>query len=280
MEYAETFAAELKAAEAALKAEQAEVAREQKALDAERARPSSGAGARSTTARARERRGEAVARGAVAVRAGRARPQGHRRGRSPRRPLHRSATSACGRRCSTRSAATTACTSATAARGSSYYVPPAQRAARPSPPDRPMIVAYIDGGARGNPGPAGYGVRIESSATAPSWTNSTAGLASRPTTSPNTTGCWRPSVGARSSRDQSAHSCRLRTAREADARRRYKVKNAGAASRSYVKRPPARRPARPASQFERRAPRAQQWNAEPTNPGTSRQPGQPRNPAL
>lgn len=25
-----------------------------------------------------------------------------------------------------------------------------------------MIVAYIDGGARGNPGPAGYGVRIES----------------------------------------------------------------------------------------------------------------------
>lgn len=26
-----------------------------------------------------------------------------------------------------------------------------------------MIVAYIDGGARGNPGPAGYGVRIEGS---------------------------------------------------------------------------------------------------------------------
>ena len=25
-----------------------------------------------------------------------------------------------------------------------------------------MIVAYIDGGARGNPGPAGYGVRLES----------------------------------------------------------------------------------------------------------------------
>ena len=25
-----------------------------------------------------------------------------------------------------------------------------------------MIVAYIDGGARGNPGPAGYGVRIQS----------------------------------------------------------------------------------------------------------------------
>ena len=27
-----------------------------------------------------------------------------------------------------------------------------------------MIIAYIDGGARGNPGPAGYGVRIESEA--------------------------------------------------------------------------------------------------------------------
>jgi ribonuclease HI len=27
----------------------------------------------------------------------------------------------------------------------------------------PAIVAYIDGGARGNPGPAGYGVRIEAS---------------------------------------------------------------------------------------------------------------------
>jgi ribonuclease HI len=27
-----------------------------------------------------------------------------------------------------------------------------------------MILAYIDGGARGNPGPAGYGVRIESAA--------------------------------------------------------------------------------------------------------------------
>jgi ribonuclease HI len=33
---------------------------------------------------------------------------------------------------------------------------------RRSPPDPHMIVAYIDGGARGNPGPAGYGVRIQS----------------------------------------------------------------------------------------------------------------------
>ena len=28
-------------------------------------------------------------------------------------------------------------------------------------PRQDPIVAYIDGGARGNPGPAGYGVRIE-----------------------------------------------------------------------------------------------------------------------
>jgi ribonuclease HI len=28
-------------------------------------------------------------------------------------------------------------------------------------PERGAIVAYIDGGARGNPGPAGYGVRLE-----------------------------------------------------------------------------------------------------------------------
>jgi probable phosphoglycerate mutase len=33
----------------------------------------------------------------------------------------------------------------------------------PQHPDRvePVVIAYIDGGARGNPGPAGYGVRIE-----------------------------------------------------------------------------------------------------------------------
>src|SRR5512145_1778908 len=30
-----------------------------------------------------------------------------------------------------------------------------------------MIIAYIDGGARGNPGPAGYGVRVENEAGEP-----------------------------------------------------------------------------------------------------------------
>jgi ribonuclease HI len=30
-----------------------------------------------------------------------------------------------------------------------------------TPDAQPEIIAYVDGGARGNPGPAGYGVRIE-----------------------------------------------------------------------------------------------------------------------
>jgi ribonuclease HI len=33
----------------------------------------------------------------------------------------------------------------------------------PEPGTRNQLVAYIDGGARGNPGPAGYGVRVEQS---------------------------------------------------------------------------------------------------------------------
>ena len=30
-----------------------------------------------------------------------------------------------------------------------------------TPDTQPEVIAYVDGGARGNPGPAGYGVRIE-----------------------------------------------------------------------------------------------------------------------
>jgi ribonuclease HI len=33
----------------------------------------------------------------------------------------------------------------------------------PTPPDRPALEAHVDGGARGNPGPAGYGVVIRDS---------------------------------------------------------------------------------------------------------------------
>src|SRR5262249_13965005 len=84
----------------------------------------------------------------------------------------------CARRSSTRSAATRRLCSATAAsacctsfrRRPQRLRPPRQpiprRSARKMLPfdqthDPAPVVAYIDGGARGNPGPAGFGVRIE-----------------------------------------------------------------------------------------------------------------------
>lgn len=39
--------------------------------------------------------------------------------------------------------------------------PPRLALPAPAPPSIDEVVAYIDGGARGNPGPAGYGVRLE-----------------------------------------------------------------------------------------------------------------------
>ena len=53
-------------------------------------------------------------------------------------------------------------------------------------PERPlcMIVAYIDGGSRGNPGPAGYGVRIEDEQ-GPSSTSCAGSSAFAPTTRPS-----------------------------------------------------------------------------------------------
>ena len=54
-----------------------------------------------------------------------------------------------------------------------------------------MITVYIDGGARGNPGPAGFGVRVEDAA-GTMIDSCTGALASQPTTSPNTTDCSRP----------------------------------------------------------------------------------------
>ena len=41
-----------------------------------------------------------------------------------------------------------------------YFVPPPAAPAQPAAPATGMITAYIDGGSRGNPGPAGYGVQI------------------------------------------------------------------------------------------------------------------------
>src|SRR5262245_48693427 len=50
---------------------------------------------------------------------------------------------------------------ASASSTSSHRPLPQPGPPRPRRDATPMIVAYIDGGARGNPGPAGYGVRIE-----------------------------------------------------------------------------------------------------------------------
>ena len=86
MEFAETSAAELKLAEAALKTEQADVTRAQRALDAERVELEREL-ERVTTARAELDRAGAP-RSADAVRARGARPQGDRGCRGARRALH------------------------------------------------------------------------------------------------------------------------------------------------------------------------------------------------
>ena len=86
------------------------------------------------------------------------------------------ATSVCGRRCFSRSAGTTASSSATAASASSTTFHHRRRSNRPSRTRDASTPAFarsghlaggtlpranVDGGSRGNPGPAGYGVRIE-----------------------------------------------------------------------------------------------------------------------
>ena len=88
------------------------------------------------------------------------------------------------------------------------------------------IVAYIDGGARGNPGPAGYGVRIE---------NDNGALieefhgfsAAPPTTSPSTTGCWPRSAYAQ---DNGHGTVRIKSDSELLVKQmkgEYRVKNPG-----------------------------------------------------
>ena len=54
----------------------------------------------------------------------------------------------------------------------------------------PDLVAYVDGGSHGNPGPSGIGVVIEHSGGESSGLPS--GSAARTTTSPNTSPCWKP----------------------------------------------------------------------------------------
>jgi len=52
------------------------------------------------------------------------------------------------------------------------------------------LIAYVDGGSHGNPGPAGIGVVIEIAMARPP--ASPSGSVIRTTTSPNTLLCWKP----------------------------------------------------------------------------------------
>ena len=56
--------------------------------------------------------------------------------------------------------------------------------------EQAYLVAYIDGGARGNPGPAGYGVVVEDELGRP-WPNLANSWAIRPTTMLNIPACCR-----------------------------------------------------------------------------------------
>ena len=86
--------------------------------------------------------------------------------------------------------------------------------------------ANIDGGSRGNPGPAGYGVRIEQDdGTIVELKESHRHRA--PTTSPSTAGCWRRCAGPSNTRRQPLH---IRSDSELlvkQMRGEYRVKNPG-----------------------------------------------------
>ena len=158
--------------------------------------------------------------------------------------------------------------SATAARASSTSCPPRPRRRRgPALLTRSMIVAYIDGGARGNPGPAGYGVRIEVGRRQPSSTNCTARSASRPTTSPNTTACSRRCSGRSITASARPHPRRLGAARQADARRIQGQESRAAAA--LRPRAPARRAAR-RRHVRARAARAEQGSRPAVEPRDGR----------
>ena len=90
-----------------------------------------------------------------------------------------------------------------------------------------MIVAYIDGGARGNPGPAGLRRRASKRPTARCSPSCTAASASPPTTSRNTTACSRRCDGPSITVNRGV---RIRADSELlvkQMRGEYKVKNPG-----------------------------------------------------
>ena len=200
------FAAELKAAEAALKSEQAEVAARPQELETERGQVEQEL---ERTSDERDARRGAVSRDALdALRARRARP---RRGLAMAEARDGLCT-VCHVRLRPqvfnevrRNDGIMQCDSCTRIL---YFVPvarPSPAAAvtarsAPFPPmsfalQNSMIRAYIDGGARGNPGPAGYGVRIEDADGTLIEELHGAARRSPPTTSPSTTACSRRCSG-------------------------------------------------------------------------------------
>ena len=159
---ADEINAAIKKAEAALKAAQSKVAAERAAIEQD-AKPHQATVAECAAARARLVRGDGQQGRGRDLRAHRQGPR-HRRGARRRRALHDlpGAPAAGGLRRRPQERSLVQCDSCNRIL---YFVPPSLSAPRgtggtgtASP--APVITAYFDGGARGNPGPAGYGVYI------------------------------------------------------------------------------------------------------------------------
>ena len=152
MEEGDGLAAELRTAEAALKAEQSIVASERAKLDAERdGGPSA---ARNDACGTCQGRRSDLTRGAADIRPYRPRAQRPGHGGSARWPLR-------GLPCPAAASGIQRGPPQRSADSVRQLLPHPLLRSRPDPRDTLLITAYIDGGARGNPGPAGYGVHIE-----------------------------------------------------------------------------------------------------------------------
>ena len=149
----------------------------------------------------------------------RQRPQGRRRRGGQATGCARSATCGCARRCSTKSEETTRSSSATAAGGFSISPAKLRSLGARFPGVTWPIVAYIDGGARGNPGPAGYGVRIEDEQGALDRTSSTASSARHQQRRRVQRAARRARVRAAARPPRRPHQVGFGAARQTDARR-------------------------------------------------------------
>ena len=265
-----TLAAELKAAEAALKSEQAEIARERQAARSRARRP------RTPSCSGRREERAAVAaqlspRSAGDLRARRPRPQGARGGRSARRPLHRLP----------RPAAAAGVQRGPAQRQHhpvrQLHPHPLLRAGAGAAAPTPQPLLTSDDSSRTStaapaaiPGPAGYGVRIEAAdGTLIEELHGGLGIATNNVAEYNGLLAalqWAVDHGHAGR----AHPRRLGAAREADARRVQGQASGPAAARRP--RAPARRATRRVT-FRARAPRAEQGSRPAVEPGHGRSRG-------